>query len=725
MNAGFWGDTLGSLSGTFDGIKQFGEGFAQSFGMNPPGYHTNLQMFNGTTNTTSCTNGARGQVPVRVELKRVKKYQGVTFHQGTIKTIDGILPGQDTGNGGLSDIGLYLEIVLSANGNELFSDTIASQEPQYHNCQDTYVYNFYSNSSGTHSEYLGWNKGTTNDFYGQIYNASPEPCYLRYTYNNEVFTVLLEPNTFNFLQSDSSNPQSMRPGELVFTFANGTTQTIGLTKTWIADKAGKTTTPMQCHYEIYKSGNTTEVFQTGLGIGNYTPSVNGDLRMIGPVTCSIWNKSAAQATSYPEYVPIQSKSRTVWFGYGTPGWADITTGVQNILIGTIPYGEAVTFKFIRPTVYPYQVTLPSGLKLATQKLSEYDMLPIKNVNQDPAMSNITQGFYRRVGRILQWGCQMPSVLNTQQVNEEDLLGQLLQPVNLKIYMDALAPTTAKANLYVFSLDTADEKKARRYMEKLITGELSYDYKSQNEFVKKLQNDIASIKNKSTLSQQTKSDLMSGSLKTDYGLVYDNETGVTGHPLIIDVFIPYGNGLGPYYYTVEPPIQSVSLAKLSWLQTYLKSQFFSTTDQTSAFAAILQQWVQKIYASDTVTEGVQAVYPDIVSFLQQNGVDELFNVNQGVVDRKSMGSLGNYVISTLLIGPMSIINQPLYWNSGVSSYVISGTSQPTTYDPTTNSLVSAWKPAKTTVLNKPAGSLLKVADNKLNLGVSYQYPVSNN
>jgi hypothetical protein len=84
--------------------------------------------------------------------------------------------------------------------------------------------------------------------------------------------------------------------------------------------------------------------------------------------------------SYPDYLSIQSSDRTVWFAYGTPGWANITTGTVNMIMGMIPYGEAVSFKIVRPTVLPYKVKRSTGVPLLTQQLTSRDVLAIKNVN---------------------------------------------------------------------------------------------------------------------------------------------------------------------------------------------------------------------------------------------------------------------------------------------------------------------------------------------------------
>lgn len=717
---GFWSDTLDQLSSSFGFVKQFGEGMAESFGMNPPGYNTNLWFFNNS------------EVPVQICLDRMKKYMGTTIHQGNIDSMSGILPGQDSGKK-FSDISLYLRIVMLASGdngasyNQIYNDMIVSQEPQYHHCQDTYVYNFYVNQNGTQAEYLGYNKDKTEQFYGQIYNGLSQPCYLRYTFNKETFTVMLEPGVYHFLQSDSSIAQCMRPGNLVFTFADGSTQTVELSDKGLGDKAGKDAkgnpivTPMQYHYEIYNNAQgKPHVYCTGLSVGKYKQSSDGDIRAITPVTCSIWNKSVDQVDQYPEYMSIQSKSRTVWFAYGTPGWANVTTGVKNCITGSIPYGEAVTFRVIRPTVLPYKVSNGDSVPLVTQKLSSRDMIAIQNVNVDNGKSNITNSFFQRKGRILQWGGTIPANLNAQESQEKDMLGQVLQPVNMYQYMGAISPTTAKAQLFVVSLDTEDEKKARRFMQKVVNGEITYDYVTQDTTVKNLESNAAAIKSSNNLSKDAQINLMSQTLKNDYGLMYDSETGVTGHPLIIDAFIPYGNTFGPYYYSVEPPMQSMSLHKLVWLKTYLTKDYFSQSDQGAAFTAILQQWIQTIYNSDTVSEGIKAVYPDVVSFLQQNGTDVLFAVTQGVVNKKQFSGLGNYVLTTLLAGPSSIINAPLYWGAGISYYPMSGTSVPSKFDPTTNTLINAWSPKKTTVLNKATSVLAGVQDNKLGLGESFTY-----
>ena len=259
------------------------------------------------------------------------------------------------------------------------------------------------------------------------------------------------------------------------------------------------------------------------------------------------------------------------------------------------------------------------------------------------------------------------------------------------------------------------------MEKVLCGEIAYDYAAQDAMIQNLQADSNSKKENNQLSKTSQIDLMSQTLKTDYGIMYDSETGLSGHPLVIDTFLPYGNGHGPYHYMVEPPMQSVSLNKLLWLQTYLAKDYFSANDNEAPFSAVLQQWIQKVYNSNTLSEGIKAVYPDIASFLQQNGKDSLFSVNQGIINKKQFSGLGNYVLTTLLAGPSSIINAPLYWGAGMSTYVISGTSEPTRFDPAKNTLVAAWKPTKTTVLNSPSSLFKGIQDHKLGLGESFKYP----
>lgn len=699
-----WGDIASGFENVGEQFKAIGLGMAASFGMDPSGYSMSIRVFNNSEQV------------IDVCLKRVKKYQGAAFHQGIIREANDIKPGHDTSNL-LNNIGLFLEIDFRAGLHDagcIHLEDIVNMEPQYHHCSDTFYYNYFSRVSDSKDSYdidvesLGINKTTCGDFAGQIFNTLSEPCYLTYTYNKTTFTVLLEPQSFNFLASDILTPNSMRPGTLLFTFQDGSTFSIDLPAQGLATLSSvkdAAPSPMQYHYEVIqlKESGKKHVCCTGLSVGNYTqPNVNR-IRLISPVTCQIWNKSADQADSSSGDCIIQSANRTVWVGYGTPGWANRSNNDINMMVAQIPYADAGKFQIIRPTIDSYTVSLSesAGISsvLSTLKVQPRDAGKIEDTIK-------------------------ASMINLHTLEkEQDTFGSIFNPINMYNYIKKIIPSTSCAHLYVMSLDTADADKAKRFMHKMITGELKYDYSTQDEIMNQLSEDVQRMKDDS-LTPFTIQELATGELKTDYGVIYDTETGVSGHLLISDTFLPYGNGAGPYYYTVEPPSQSIDLFKFNWLtQALLPNNKYinipansgSSKILNNGFTMVLANWIREIYGASSIEAGLRQVYTDVIQFLKENGVPQLFT---------STGTLtypGNKVVNGLLVGPTSIIHQPLNWFQSLSYFVISGVSAPKKWDKKLKKSVLAWFPDNTVSLTSGSKDSSKISAEKLELGkLPYPY-----
>lgn len=657
LSAGF-GSTWSSFKSSAEGIgqtfKQFGEGMAESFGLNPPGYHYSFRVFNNTDGDVS------------VEARRLKKLQGVMIRRHSIEEhVIGLA--EETGASSFHHINIYLQVILRYKGDEVFTEGIVNMLPSYKKDKDVYFYNVYQDSAGVHGESLGIGRTTTSEFLGTVYNSLSTAQEITFKYANQTFHILIDPHSFNYLQSDKSIPNSIRPATGVEVFDFGKTGKIAVTAKGVASgkkKGGSWTSvnPMAYHYEIFQDGKIPLVATNGFVPGHFQQSTGMQLRTLTPTRCLIWNESAAQANKVaqaqaiaaaqaadrpqqaPTLVYVEPKNQTVWVAYSTPGWSDKTNKIDDTIMTQIPSGQAVQFFFIRPSLNA------KSLLTKRELIHTADIQPSKTFGKE----------------------------NTVKV-----LGINLDPVDIYNDIKEMAPKTPKASLFIVSLDTTNQQKAKQFLQNLIDGKVAIPQGPS----------LVS----STLTEDLKSTLLSEKQSTTLGQMNDTTSGVTGYLLAYDIFTPYGSA-GPFYYSVRPPQRDL-MSTAGALKGYINPTVYKTQEGEKTLMETVGKWVTLAAEQKTAKKAIALVQPKVLKYLQTNGIDRMFGHGaDNKLDKSKLNWLGNLGLNMIVTGPTGIVNAPVQWAAGMNHYVYTGSVMPTNTDPKTKKKVVTWKPTKTIGLN---------------------------
>lgn len=523
-----WSSFTSTMSSVGDGFKQFGEGFAESFGMAPPGYHYSFRVFNNSTNT------------VTAKVGKLKKIQGAIISDGTGDSVS-LSQGTDSGET-FKEIKLFLDVEVAYGGDTHTVEEIINPVSAYKDPSDGLptVWNYYNVFDqtkddgkggrilvGQQTEYMGvtgpQNKGTaangsyvglTSDFSATICNAVDSPNTVTFSYAGTKYTVDIDASSYNFLDGDSKIPNCVRP-------KTGTTASI-LFKTggalpinstgfasamWDKNVNAVSTScdtcgPKACHYELIKDGSSIKAVQTGFTPGYYAQPFNANIRDISPVHCFVWNQSAAQMgiTKGSPLVPFDQKNRSVWFVYAGQGWS--TDKIPNgVVMGQVPLGEAVSFYIIRPSVF---------------------FKPIQALTADETKTGIKTA----------------------------------------------------ARFYVISLDTTNAANAQKFLTNLAAGKISFPQYVPPKSV--------------SLTDAEKAALLTQPLPTNIAQLTDKDSGVSGILLTSDLFSPYGGGKGPFYYTVTSP-QAYVQTVVGAIQVSCNPDLYTTDQQQSDFVDLVSSW----------------------------------------------------------------------------------------------------------------------------------------
>ncbi len=713
-----------TMSGIGNGFKNFGEGMAQSFGMSPPGYHYSFEVFNNTIADT-----------VSVQCNDLDKIQGVVFEgSGTSgSTVSALLPGQSTGSN-FSNIGLYLEVEIGfGNGKGSFTDDLVNAMPTYADATNglsnpTFYYNVYTkvdtlsgvrqvvgpavekigqsgpnantaSNPASNGSYVGF----TSDFNALIYNGVNQQNTIVFSCSDPTapigtpikkYTVTLDPNSFNFLTSDSTHAFRLATGvsTLVFSSAGtlpmSTTQnTVYLNPQGLATASWSSTAnavvtnsvgngAMRCNYEIISNNATSpvlEVIQTGFNPGNYLVAstssgsagawsiipVSKQTRDLSPVRCFIWNQSAAQyvaqlaaqggiignattevstsgstgsATGAP-FVSFDPVNRSLWFIYYAPGWLTASSP-DGVVLGQIPTGQAVSFSFIRPPLN-YKCTL------------------------SPAEAAL---------------CTIPAPTTTPST---------IMPLTTSLI--------SAARLSIVSLDTTNPTTAQQFLRNLASEKIKFI-----PFIPPTP--PATVP---TMSYAQQSSLLSQPLTNNLTYLTDPDSGVTGILLASDVFSSYEGSSGPFYYTIYPP-QACFELPLQMVGSCVNNSVFATAaDGTNPGYATLmnnvQLWVSAALNPPTPLSSPatpqSVALASVSSYLQGSGIgiNNIFMPvspsTNPVTYTTNFNTFGQSIVQRIVNGPGSITDPLIFWMAGTNDYVFSGTSSPTMYESSNGEIVT--------------------------------------
>jgi hypothetical protein len=628
-------DSLDNLKNTAKGVgdqfKAFGTGLAESFGMNPPGYHYSFRMFNNTNSV------------VAAEARRIKTYQGIFIRQDSIEEWS-LKPTEESGPTRFKSINLYLEVVAHANGSKIFSNSIVDQMADYKTSTPAVVfYNIYESAAGLHGESLGTSKTTNGEFLGSIYNTLQKTQTMTFLFADQTFTIALDPQSYNFLSSNNKIANSIRPSQGVRTFDFGAAGKIyvsaqGLATGQLKDGTMQNVQADLYHYEIIGTETAPRAITAGFNPGSFSQPLTQRLRTITPIACLIWNKSPDQIIAENDFVAVTLPNSTTWVAYSTPSWSNKTLSITDTVIAKIPEGKALLFYGIRPLI-------------DTQNyLTSDEMIKLQNLQPTKTFGTET-------------------TLQTLGVN--------LAPVDLFKSIKDQAPKTAKAPLYIVSIDTIDDTKAKAFLQNLLQGKIPLP--------------VAPSLESKTLLQDVNQSLVD-KLSTTLGQLKDPVSGITGYLLVYDSFTPYGNGNGPYFYTLEPALKLVAPI-FTELAPFINKSLYDTDEGAKAVKATIAQWITIASNQPDKITAIKSVYDLVLTYLTTNGVDGIFmKAPDGSIDKTKLSWMGNMGLNKVVSGPTGVINAPVQYKSGMNHSVYSGAAVPSMLDPVTKKEIG-WNPSQ--------------------------------
>lgn len=683
-----WGSFKSTMSGIGDGIKDFGEGIAESFGKSPPGFHYSFRVFNNSSKT------------VTAKANSVKKVQGMAIKGSNIKSIT-LEPSTDSGSSGFNNISYYLDVVLDW-GTGKFTKSIVNAYKSLKNDTKVYAYNVYETKKGIDGEFLG-EKTTTNDFLASIYNSLDTPQTVTFTYGDQVFSTKLDPKSFNSLLSVPDIPHCLRPAtgtrELNFGSAGSIKITANGLGIKIKNQAGKETiNPSQYHYEIIGDGNSARAVTAGFGVGHYTQVTTSRIRNITPVKCLVWNESAEQMSTGiikgSDLVYIDQPKRSVWVAYATPGWSNKTAKLDGTIMAQVPLGKALEFYVMRPLI--------DGKNYPTAE----EILHTQNLKPNPKLNKIdTSALDVGIPKEKKTYKAGQELLEKAGIKEHGLFGQkegtglldakpditeqegntpvVLPSLDVFAKVKAEAPKTNKADLYIVSLDTTDEKKAKEFLQNLLNGKVAIPAGPTDKDL--------------VLTDEQKMLLMSGKSLPAKGILHDKDSGVSGLLLAHDIFTPSGRNFGPttsgaHYYSVRSPYSNLTTTLYVTFSQHLSEE--SLKNRNTIFD-VLREWVTAMASEKTVKDGIGKVRPKVEEFLKKNGKNNIFKLkSDGTVDKTAFSRIGIFAIDCLLTGSNSLMHLPVIWTHGINYFTYSFGKIPTNTDLKTKKSVVTWKPSGT-------------------------------
>lgn len=205
----------------------------------------------------------------------------------------------------------------------------------------------------------------------------------------------------------------------------------------------------------------------------------------------------------------------------------------------------------------------------------------------------------------------------------------------------------QAWLYVVSLATNDDAKAQAFLSRLASGKIGVGATSSQ---------IQDFTISDNLSK-----ILNNPLPNQNGIINDQAgSGINGVVLLVDGFLPRGVGSGPYYYTIAPVLLMPD--QLSMMATSYTLSVASLPDPQKVFVQQAPAWIAT-YQSNAANVKVQ-----VTQFLQQYGMDFLFDNPKDPIANKKLNSKGSIILDLLLNGPLSFKNPPLLWQAGTNNYV---------------------------------------------------------
>jgi len=201
-----------------------------------------------------------------------------------------------------------------------------------------------------------------------------------------------------------------------------------------------------------------------------------------------------------------------------------------------------------------------------------------------------------------------------------------------------------ATLYIASLRTDDDKKAKQFLDRLSSGKIG---------MPAISTDVDKSLNKDAILSEVK--------PNQNGYIKDDVSGVSGYILLNDTFFPQGVGTGPFYYALEPG--NLQIGQL--LNTlYLKESLYDKPG--SLKSDVKEDLIKKI--KTWITEYPQneaKVTSEVKQYLLNNGNQMLLSTE---TQAQELNDEGNIILDLFLNGAISIKNPPVMRQAGINYYV---------------------------------------------------------
>lgn len=362
-------DALDNLKGIWDGASKFVSGMAQSFGYVPSDYVYSFRVWNDSPSFVVGASQAVTKVLGAGFSGKVTDYQKLApftntgeyfsnkhlyfivwilidkedtdYNQYKTKIEDYAKEGAIFGTGALgAGIGAFIGSIETTNAlekYELLQKTISLKNDNWN------YYRAYTYKGQVQGEFLGV-KTTTNAFTGVFYNSSNVDVSVKFMKDSITYQLMLESGTFSLLNSTTSNPTSIRPGnneQRAFTFYQDSKVLAaipigseGICNMQLDEATQKLIpgAPMVYTYEVSQGKNGPEVGIQGLAIGNYdqplekSGSIKSVVRDINPMQCHFWYQSADQAKKSAKEPSDSSQAffnlpQQVWIFYKTKDYS--------------------------------------------------------------------------------------------------------------------------------------------------------------------------------------------------------------------------------------------------------------------------------------------------------------------------------------------------------------------------------------------------------------------
>lgn len=211
----------------------------------------------------------------------------------------------------------------------------------------------------------------------------------------------------------------------------------------------------------------------------------------------------------------------------------------------------------------------------------------------------------------------------------------------------------EAWLYIISLQTDDDQKAKQFLDRLTTGKIGQ---------KAVVTDVT--------QPLDKNNILTSMQANKNGIIVDTNgagnSGLTGFVVLADKFLPTGVGIGPFYYYNDPSqLQIDQFANIIYFadRYYVKNDagaLVLSNDVMQELSIKIPQWIRD-YQKDK--EGVKT---SVKNYIQQKGNNGIFQDPNA--SSRVLNAQGQRMFDSLISGPVSIEHYPIVRKAGTNYYV---------------------------------------------------------